>query len=111
MKVIIYWSNDDSTKLFDLAKESLEDLGLSEFITIDTSSDENVKTALWITAEPAFIIEEESIEFKDVIFEGIVPEKEEITSMFMSIIGGWEEQWGGDSCGSGGCWSCGSHCG
>lgn len=110
MKVIIYWSNEDSTNLLNIVKESLEDLGLSEFIALETSADENLKTELGITAEPAFIIEEESIEFKDVIFEGLVPEKEEITSMFMSIIGGGEES-GADSCGSGGCGSCSGHCG
>lgn len=109
MKVIIYWSNADSTQLLNIVKESLEDLGLSEFIALETSSDENVKTELGITAEPAFIIEEESIEFKDVIFEGIVPEKEEITSMFMSIIGGGEDTW--SSCGSGWCGGCSGHCG
>lgn len=108
MKVIIYWSNSDATNLTNIVKESLEDLGLSEFISLENNSDESLKTELWINSDSAFIIEEESIEFKDVIFEGIVPEKEEIVSMFMSIIGWGEES--GSSCGSGWCGSCSSHC-
>jgi hypothetical protein len=42
---------------------------LYENITTEISFDENLKTALNITKEPAFIIEEESIDFKDMIFE------------------------------------------
>jgi hypothetical protein len=34
------------------------------------------------------IIEEESIDFKDTIFEGIIPEDDELKSMFISIVGG-----------------------
>jgi hypothetical protein len=39
------------------------------------------------------IVEEESIEFKDTIFEWIIPEDDEIKSMFISIIGWWESGW------------------
>jgi hypothetical protein len=46
------------------------------------------------------IIEEESIDFKDVIFEWIVPEIDELKSMFVSII--W---WWGSSCSSWRCWT------
>jgi hypothetical protein len=37
---------------------------------------------------------EESIDFKDTIFEWIVPEDEELRSMFVSIIGGGWGEWG-----------------
>jgi hypothetical protein len=59
---------------------------------------------LGITENPALCIEEESIEFRDVIFQGIIPEKAEIKSLLISIVGG--EESGGDSCGTGGCGSC-----
>jgi hypothetical protein len=45
-----------------------------------------LKKELNITKEPALIVEEEAIDFKDTIFEGIIPESEEIKSMFISII-------------------------
>jgi hypothetical protein len=32
------------------------------------------------------IVEEEAIDFKDTIFEGIIPDEEELKSMFISII-------------------------
>jgi hypothetical protein len=46
-----------------------------------------LKTKLNITKEPALIIEEESIDFQDMIFEGIIPSDDELKSMFVSIIG------------------------
>jgi len=39
-----------------------------------------------IKEEPALIIEEGSIDFKDVIFEGQTPPEEEIKPMLVSII-------------------------
>jgi hypothetical protein len=64
-----------------------------------------MKKELNITEESALIIEEESINFKDMIFEWLIPEPEELKSMFISIIGGWSG-WG---CGSkdetGSCWT------
>ncbi|USN58436.1 MAG: hypothetical protein H6767_09405 [Candidatus Peribacteria bacterium] len=83
----------------------VEELGLSDFITLETSDSKDIQTELGIKEMPALIIEEEAIDFKDVIFEGIVPEESEIKSMFISIIGGGEE-----GCGSGGC-STGEGCG
>lgn len=108
MKVIIYWTWEDSNKLYDLVSESLEDLGLKEFIALERDSSDAIKQELSITADSAFIIEEESIEFKDMIFEWIVPEKEEIVAMFMSIIG-WNEEWW-SSCSTDWCGSCSCHC-
>ena len=61
---------------------------------------------LGITGNPALCIEETSIDFKDMIFEGIIPEQVELDSMFTSILGSSEME--GDSgcsgaCSSGGC--------
>lgn len=59
---------------------------------LEITQDETLKQELGITQESACIIEEESINFKDMIFEGIIPEETEIKSMFLSIIGGGESQ-------------------
>lgn len=102
----IYWNNTDSQKLFDITKESLDELWLSDFISLENVFNPEYKEELGITAEPAFCIEEESIEFRDVIFEGFVAEKSEIISILMSIIW-WEDEGCGWSCeGCGHNWSC-----
>ncbi|PZM81886.1 hypothetical protein DLH72_04915 [Candidatus Gracilibacteria bacterium] len=102
MKIKIYGDGDKTQELLDKVNNSLEDLGLSDFMEVEVTKDEELKNSLSITKQPALIIEEESIDFKDTIFEGIIPSDEEIKSMFISIIGGGDE--GG--CSSGG--SCGS---
>jgi hypothetical protein len=55
-------------------------------VKIENTSDETIKNELSITKDSALIIEEESIDFKDMIFEGLIPENEELHSMFISII-------------------------
>ncbi len=98
MIIKIFWSSADSQKLFEITNEVLNELWIWEFITLERTEDANYKEELAITAEPAFCIEEESIEFKDVIFEWMVPEKSDITNMILSIVW-WEEDWcGGWSC-------------
>ena len=102
MKVWIYGEWEQSEELKNKVWIVLEELGLTDFIKVDTTHDETIKKELSISEESALIIEEESIDFKDMIFEGIVPEDEEIKSMFISIIWGWN--WGGcapEWCGSG----------
>lgn len=96
MKIKIYWAEENTNELLNKVKSSLDELGLSDFIKVETTIDEGLKKELNITKEPALIVEEEAIEFKDTIFEWIVPEDEELKSMFISIIWGWEA-WG--------CWS------
>ena len=97
MKVCVWGKSEQSTILTDKIRLVLEELGLTDFVVVETTDDETMKEELKITQESALIIEEESINFKDMIFEWIVPEPEELKSMFISIIGG----------GSGGWW-CGS---
>lgn len=104
MKVKIYWNDESTNELKDKVTKSLEELWLSDFISLEVTYDEDIKNELNITKEPALIVEEESIDFKDTIFEWIVPEDEEIKSMFISIIWGWDS-W--SSCAPG--W-CGSWC-
>jgi hypothetical protein len=104
MKIKIYWDNNESKKLLDIVKNSLEELWLVDFIQIEETTDEELKKELNISKEPALIIEEESIDFKDMIFEWMIPAEDEIKSMLISIIG-WDA-W--DSCAPTDCWTCGS---
>lgn len=104
MKVKIFWNGKDADTLLWKVKNTLEELGLSEFVNVENTQDIKLKKELKISFEPALIIEEESIDFKDTIFEGIIPEDDELKSMFISIVGG--SGWGG-GCAPG--W-CGSWC-
>jgi len=103
MKVYIFWASEKSQELESKVKVVLEELGLSDFIELSNTTDENLQKELNITEEPALVIEEESIDFKDMIFEWIIPEEEELKSMFVSIIGGWSgggcaPEWCGSGC-------------
>jgi hypothetical protein len=108
MKIKLFWSGEECELLEKRVKRALEELGLTDFIELEVSTDASLKEDMWIKEEPALIIEEETIDFKDIIFEWMVPEEEEIKSMFVSIIGwgGWwscSDEWG--------CWTCSSGCG
>lgn len=103
MKVIIFGEWNDFNELKTKVTSSLEDLWLNDFIEVVESNSTDLKEELWITKNPALIIEEESIEFKDMIFEWVVPPEDEIKSMFISIIG-WDSE---SSCSP---WWCGSWC-
>ena len=101
MKVYIWWESTDAQKLNDAVALTLEELGLTDFVKVELTTDEELKKELNISETSALIIEEESIDFKDMIFEWIIPESDELKSMFISIIG-WA--WGGcapEWCGSG----------
>ena len=106
MQVKIYWEWEKSSELSTKVKYILDELGLGDFIKVEETNSEELKKELNIKETPALIIEEEAIDFKDIIFEGIIPDDEELKSMFTSIIGGWDTWW---SCGSaeadGSCWS------
>ena len=105
MKIKIYWNTSEAEKLLELVNISIDELWLSDFITIESiKEDELLKQELNISKDSALIIEEESIDFKDMIFEWIIPEIDELKSMFISIIWWGESSWW---CGS---WGCGSWC-
>lgn len=91
MKIKIYWNNDDSKILLEKVNITLDELWLTDFIEISSTFDEEIKTKLNITKQPALIVEEESIDFIDTIFEWIIPNDEELKSMFISIIW-WNSQ-------------------
>ncbi len=103
MKVKIYWTESNTVELLNKVQSSLEELWLSDFIQVEITYDQDLKNELNITKEPALIVEEEAIDFKDTIFEWIIPSDEELKAMFISIIGWWET---GGWCGTG--WWCGS---
>jgi len=109
MKIKLFWSGENCELLEKRVQGSLEELGLTDFIELEVSTDEWLKSDMWIKEEPALIIEEETIDFKDIIFEWMVPEEEEIKSMFVSIIG-WGG-WGGSCSDEWGCGTCSSGCG
>jgi hypothetical protein len=69
MLIKIFGNTPESQKLYDITQESLETLGLSDFVVVERTDDENYKKELNITSDPAFCVEEDSIEFRDVIFE------------------------------------------
>ena len=104
MQVKIYWEWKKTKELVSKIKYILDELGLVDFIKIEEINDELLKNELNIKEIPALIIEEESIDFKDVIFEWIIPEDEEIKSMFTSIIWSWDI----DSCAPTDCGWCAS---
>lgn len=100
---------EELTKLSSLVEKALSELALDDSVTVQTTDDALYKMELGITENPALAIEEESIDFKDMIFQGEVPEYDEIKSMFLSIL--WDEDGGiGWSCGTGGCDTCESGC-
>jgi len=103
MKIIILWKKETTQDLFKKVKSGIDDLWLTDFIVLEEKIDNDLKKELNITKEPALVIEEESIEFKDTIFEWIVPEEEEIKSMLISIIWWDSSEWWG--CAPGGCGS------
>jgi len=104
MQVKIFWEWIKAEELTTKIKYILDELGLVDFIKIEETTDEWLKAELNIKETPALIIEEESIDFKDVIFEWIIPEDEEIKSMFTSIIWWWDM----DSCAPTDCGWCAS---
>ena len=102
MKVCIYGSGEESKALKDKVSIVLEELGLTDFVVVEESSNEWLKKELDISKDSALIIEEESIDFRDMIFEGMLPENDELKSMFVSIIGWGSWGWcAPEGCGSG----------
>lgn len=109
MIIKLVGSGTELTSLQDLVNKALTELALDDAVKVETTDDATYKLDLGITENPALAIEEESIDFRDMIFQGEVPAYDEIKSMFISILGDEEET--GGSCGTGGCGSCGTGCG
>ncbi len=96
--------------LTSLVNRALTELALIDAVKVEITDDPSYKMELGITENPALAIEEESIEFRDMIFQGEVPAYDEIKSMFISILGD-DDDHGGGSCGTDwGCGTCDSGC-
>lgn len=101
MIIQLIGSGEPLQDLHTLVEKALKELMLDDAVSVNLSDDAAMKLELGITENPAFAIEEESINFRDMIFQGEIPEYEEIKSMFISIL--WDDdEW------MNGCWSCSS---
>lgn len=112
MIIKLVGSGAEFENLENLVIKSLTELALIDAVKVEKTDDANYKLELGVTENPALCIEEESIEFKDMIFQWEVPEYDEIKSMFISILGDDDAHEGGGcstggGCGTGGCGSCG----
>jgi hypothetical protein len=110
MIIKLVGSGPELTDLESLVNKALIELALDDAVTVSTTDDAAYKLELGITENPALAIEEESIDFRDMIFQGEVPAYDEIKSMFISILGDEEDHGSGGSCGTGGCGTCESGC-
>ncbi|MBX9809325.1 hypothetical protein K2X92_02985 [Candidatus Gracilibacteria bacterium] len=110
MIIKLVGSGTELSDLETLVTKALTELALDDSVKVETTDDSSYKLELGITENPALAIEEESIDFRDMIFQGEVPAYDEIKSMFISILGDEEESGGscGSGCGTGGCGSCGT---
>lgn len=110
MIIKLVGSGPELENLQNLVQQSLTELALADSVKIETTDDPAYKMELGITENPALAIEEESIEFRDMIFQGEVPAYEEIKSMFISILGDDEDHGGGSCSTEWGCGTCDSGC-
>ncbi len=110
MLIRIVGTSPDTDTLLSRVQASLEELGLLSHTTVEVYDTSEYREQMKITTVPALCIEEESINFRDMIFEGVIPEQTEITSLFISLFGG--ESQNKTSCGTcstgGGCDTCSS---
>lgn len=86
MIITLVGSGTELENLQNLVQRALVDLSLDDAVSVKTTDDAAYKMELGITENPALAIEEESIDFRDMIFQGEVPEYDEIRSMFISIL-------------------------
>jgi len=91
MIIKLVGSGTELASLQDLVNKALTELALDDAVKVETTDDATYKLDLGITENPALAIEEESIDFRDMIFQGEVPAYDEIKSMFISILGDEEE--------------------
>ncbi len=95
MIIKLVGSGEPLNELQNLIARALGELSLDDAVQIESTDDAAYKMELGITENPALAIEEESIDYKDMIFQGEVPEYDEIKSMFISILGDDESSHGG----------------
>ncbi len=87
MLIRIVGTSPDADTLFSRVQASLEELGLSSHAVVEKYDTPEYRTMMKITSFPALCLEESSIDFRDMIFEGVVPEQKEIVNLFISLFG------------------------
>lgn len=105
IKLVGRWESLEALK--NLVNQALTELALADAVKLQETDDPAYKMELGITENPALCIEEESIDFRDMIFQGEVPAYDEIKSMFISILGDDDAHSEG-GCGSCSTWGCGT---
>lgn len=91
MLIRIVGTSPDSDTLLSRVQASLEELGLLSHTTVELYDIPEYREQMKIQNLPALCIEEESINFRDMIFEGVIPEHAELVSLFISLFGSGEE--------------------
>ncbi len=91
MLIRIVGTSPDTDTLLSRVQASLEELGLLSHTTVELYDTPEYREEMKITNLPALCIEESSINFRDMIFEGVVPEQAELVSLFISLFGSGEE--------------------
>lgn len=94
MLIRIVGTSPDTDTLLSRVQASLEELGLLSHTTVELYDTPEYREQMKITQLPALCIEESSIDFRDMIFEGVTPEQAEITSLFISLFGSEEQKAG-----------------
>ncbi len=69
MIIKLVGSGTELDTLSTLVKQALIELALDDAVKIETTDDAAYKMELGITENPALALEEESIEFRDMIFQ------------------------------------------
>lgn len=69
MIIKLVGSGAEFENLENLVIKSLTELALIDAVKVEKTDDANYKLELGVTENPALCIEEESIEFKDMIFQ------------------------------------------
>lgn len=100
MNIVLHGSGESLSQLKSLVQASLSELKYDSLVTLSVREDSQYALDLGITQSPALCVEETSIDFRDMIFEGIIPERSELDAMFRSILGTDEAS------SSGGCGTC-----
>ncbi|MCT4616721.1 MAG: hypothetical protein N4A38_00755 [Candidatus Gracilibacteria bacterium] len=102
MEIKIIGDGKDVEKLNKITIEVIKELELEDFLKANILNlEEETKQLLNITKQPAFVICEPEIDFEDLIFEGFIPEKEDLKNMILGLVG-----FGGNSSCSGNCSGC-----
>lgn len=92
MLIRIVGPSPDSDILFSRVQASLEELGLLIHTQVEIYDTIEYREQMKITNLPALCLEEESINFRDMIFEGVIPEHAELVSLFVSLFGGEDKK-------------------